>query len=76
MSRTKRSRTIQSVSSLPPSSTYARNGRAFIYIKKGEFDKALEDCNEAIRLDPNYASAYKTRGIVYTKRVRLRGGEF
>ena len=33
----------------------------------GEFDKAIADCTEAIRLDPEYANAYSNRGIAYAK---------
>ena len=29
-----------------------------------EFDKALKDCVEAIRLDPNDVNSYVTRGLV------------
>jgi len=37
--------------------------------EKGEFDRALADCNEVIRLDPGYAAAYANRGDVW----RLKG---
>jgi len=39
--------------------------RCRAYIKKGDYDSALRDCNEAIRLDPKYAVAYDSRGNVY-----------
>ena len=32
---------------------------------KGEHDKAIADCTEAIRLDPKYAKAYYNRGWAY-----------
>ncbi len=31
---------------------------------KREFDKALSDYNEAIKIDPRYAQAYYNRGLV------------
>ncbi len=37
--------------------------------EKGEFDRALADCNEVIRLDPGYAAAYANRGDIW----RLKG---
>jgi tetratricopeptide (TPR) repeat protein len=37
--------------------------------EKGEFDRALADCNDVIRLDPGYAAAYANRGDIW----RLKG---
>jgi tetratricopeptide (TPR) repeat protein len=39
-------------------------GRGERYIKAGEFDKALRDFEEAVRLDPKYAKGYVGRGVV------------
>jgi lipoprotein NlpI len=36
-----------------------------VYRNKGENDRAIQDFNEAIRLNPNYAQAYNNRGIAY-----------
>ena len=41
---------------------------------KGEYDKAIADYNEAIRLDPNDAAAYGGRGIAWRKE-ELRQGD-
>ena len=35
------------------------------YGQKGEHDKAIADCTEAIRLDPKDAKAYCNRGVAY-----------
>ena len=39
--------------------------RARAYGEKGEWDKAIADCTEAIRLDPKFAEAYTGRGWNY-----------
>jgi tetratricopeptide (TPR) repeat protein len=45
------------------SRAYFNRGRA--WSDKGEFDRAIQDFNEAIRLDPNYADAFNNRGVAY-----------
>ena len=35
------------------------------YFKKGQWDKAIAEYNEAIELDPKYADAYFNRGNAY-----------
>jgi len=35
------------------------------YLKNKDYDKAIEEINEAVRLDPNYAQAYSGRGYAY-----------
>jgi lipoprotein NlpI len=42
---------------------YAR--RCWAYNDKGDHDHAMQDCNEAIRLDPKSARAFDDRGIAY-----------
>ena len=37
--------------------------RGVAYANKGDYDKAIADCNEAIRLDPKDAVAYCNRGL-------------
>lgn len=41
------------------------NNRCSEWNEKQESDKAFADCNEAIRLNPNYALAFFNRGIAY-----------
>ena len=40
------------------------------YGNKGEYDKAIADYTEAIRLDPKYAKAYYNRGWAYGEQGR------
>jgi len=46
----------------PPNKRYARSyrDRGVAHAKKGEYDKAIDDYNEAIRIDPKYTSAYNS----------------
>jgi tetratricopeptide (TPR) repeat protein len=39
--------------------------RGLAYAGKENYDKAIADCGEAVRLNPNYALAYRSRGNVY-----------
>ena len=36
------------------------------YLNLSQFERAIQDCNEAIRLDPEHAMAYANRVIAYT----------
>jgi tetratricopeptide (TPR) repeat protein len=46
----------------------ANNNRGFAYSAKGDFDRALTDLSQAIKINPNYAVAYYDRGIIYYDR--------
>ena len=35
---------------------------------KGDLDKAIADCSQAIRLNPDDAEAYKHRGLAYQEK--------
>ncbi len=43
----------------------AYNYRGLAYYEKGDYDRAISDYTEIIRLDPNDAEAYFFRGLVY-----------
>ena len=60
---------IQAGQDSPKRLATAFNNRGFIYKFKGEYDRALEDYNQAILLNPSYANAYNNRGVIY----RIRG---
>jgi len=53
-----------------PDNVVAYNNRGNAYLNKGEYDRAISDCSEAIRLDKNNAKAYYNRGNAYAyKRI-------
>jgi Flp pilus assembly protein TadD len=47
--------------------TMAFNGRGYTYSRKGDYNHAMTDYDEAIRLDPNYAVALCNRGTLKRK---------
>jgi tetratricopeptide (TPR) repeat protein len=42
--------------------------RGYEYLQKKQYDKAIEDFTEAIRLDPKLADAYLNRGVAFEKK--------
>ena len=42
--------------------------RGVAYEAKGEYDDAIADYTEAIRLNPKFADAYNNRGVAFTKK--------
>ena len=48
-----------------PKDAVTLNNRGFAYQSKGDYDRAIADLNEAIRLDPKLALAYNRRGLAY-----------
>ncbi len=51
-----------------PKNAAAWNGLCWVTITTGgEPDKALEQCNAAIRLNPRFANAFDSRGLVHLK---------
>ena len=44
---------------------WAFNNRCRAYNDNNETDRAIADCTDAIRLDPNYIAAYNNRGAEY-----------
>ena len=41
---------------------------ALAYDEKGEYDRAIADYTEAIRIKPDYAEAYRNRGVAYAEK--------
>ena len=50
---------------LGPDSWKAYNNRGEVYLRKGDFDKAIADENTAISLSPELAAPYSNRGQAY-----------
>jgi tetratricopeptide (TPR) repeat protein len=45
--------------------------RSRTYFDKDEYDKAIADCNEALRLEPTSVIAYNLRGVVYMNKGNI-----
>jgi lipoprotein NlpI len=58
-------RIIQGRGETAKDSAVAHHERGLSYKSKGNFDRAIADFSEAIRLDPNYAEVYYLRGVTY-----------
>jgi tetratricopeptide (TPR) repeat protein len=46
----------------------AYNNRGNAYMAKGEYDRAVQDYDQSITLNPNYARAFNNRGVAYQKK--------
>jgi tetratricopeptide (TPR) repeat protein len=51
-----------------PQLAAAYNNRAFAHRFSKEYDRAIQDYNEAIRLKPNWAIPYNNRGVAYRRK--------
>ena len=49
----------------PAKSAEAFYYRGLAYLRKEDFDRAIADNTEAIRLSPNNSSAFNNRGLAY-----------
>jgi Flp pilus assembly protein TadD len=48
-----------------PNFPLALNGRGYARMRLGQYQQAIPDFTEAIRLNPNYANAYRNRAASY-----------
>ena len=60
---------IQSGQDTPQRMSTAFDNRGIAYRWKGEYDRALQDYERAIHLNPDNANAYNNRGVIY----RIKG---
>ena len=49
-------------------SAIAYNNRGDAYTSKGEYELAIQDYDESIKLNPNYAKPFNNRGVAYQKK--------
>jgi len=49
-------------------SNLAYNNRGIVYANKGEYEKAIEDQTQALKIDPNFAGAYLNRALAYANK--------
>src|SRR5262249_46460690 len=56
---------IDSGKETPQTLVIAYNNRGNAYTAKGEYDRAIQDYDQSIKLDPNYARAFNNRGVAY-----------
>ena len=59
---------IKSGAMTPQGLAIAYNIRGNAYSKSNDYDRAIEDYDESIRHDPNYAKAFNNRGIANQKK--------
>ena len=45
--------------------------RGLAHYKQGEYDLAIADNNDALRISPNYAPAYNGRGLAYYRKGEI-----
>ena len=50
-----------------PDQATALSNRCRLWITKGNLDRAIADCDEAIRRDPNLGEAYVNRGMAWSR---------
>ncbi|MDR2493722.1 MAG: tetratricopeptide repeat protein [Spirochaetaceae bacterium] len=53
---------------IDPNDALAYNNRGDAYYNKGEYDRAVADYTEALRINPNNAIVYNNRGYAYKEK--------
>ena len=56
---------------LDPNSPSGYTDRSASLISKGEFDSAISDCNQAIKIDSQSIAAYQNRGLAWNAKGAL-----
>src|SRR5438105_3130181 len=55
----------------PAKRAIAYNNRGVSYNSKDDYDRAIQDFNDSIQLDPKIGAAYNNRGFAYSKKGDL-----
>ena len=59
---------IDSGKQTPQTLVIAYNNRGNAYVAKGEYDRAVQDYDQSIKLNPNYSRTFNNRGVAYQKK--------
>ena len=59
---------INSGKETPQTLVIAYNNRGNAYVAKGEYDRAVQDYDQSIKLSPTYSKAFNNRGVAYQKK--------
>jgi tetratricopeptide (TPR) repeat protein len=62
---------IRSGGQTPQGLVAAFNSRGNAHLNNRNYDRAIDDYNDAIRLDPKYAIGFHNRGLAYLRKGRL-----
>jgi tetratricopeptide (TPR) repeat protein len=62
---------IQSGGQTPQGLVAVFNSRGNIHLSNRNYDRAIDDYNQTIRLDPKYAIGFHNRGLAYLRKGRL-----
>jgi len=62
---------IQSGGQTPQGLVAAFNSRGNAHLNNRNYDRAIDDYNETIRLDPKYAVGFYNRGLAYLRKGRI-----
>ena len=46
----------------------AYNNRGNAHTERGEYDRAIQDYDQSVKIDPTYAKAFNNRGVAYKKK--------
>jgi tetratricopeptide (TPR) repeat protein len=59
---------IDSGKQTPQTLVIAYNNRGNAYVAKGEYDRAVQDYDQSIKLSPTYSKAFNNRGVAFQKK--------
>src|SRR5690349_19865634 len=60
---------LESGTETPKAVAIAHNNRGNAYVRNGDFDRAIEEYDLAIKASAKYAKAFNNRGVAYQKKA-------